>query len=73
MTDLESFIATYKQFGIDVKTLEFLGQTFVFLNFSENDIESTNSNKFYGNMFSEIVFDKKGKFKRQIFTERDTN
>jgi hypothetical protein len=69
MTDLEKFIDTYKQFGIDVKTFESEGKIIVNLNGWED--YSTESDKFggYGSFFSEVQFTKEGKFLGQDFWE----
>jgi hypothetical protein len=68
MTDLEKFIDTYKQFGIDVKTFESESKIIVNLNGWED--YSTVSDKFGGyGFFSEIQFTKEGKFLGQDFWE----
>jgi hypothetical protein len=68
MTDLEKFIDTYKQFGIEVKTdVNYIGYTEVILNdFGEY---GTTSDKFYGDFgFSSVLaFDENGKFVSQGF------
>ena len=69
MTDLEKFIDTYRQFGIDVKTYEEDSKIKVTLN-GWND-NSTESDKFdgYQGFYSELEFTKEGKFLRQGFWE----
>lgn len=69
MTDLEKFIDTYKQFGIEVKTYEFEGEIIVNLNgYKPNDTES---DKFggYAGFCSVLGFTKEGKFIYQNFFE----
>jgi hypothetical protein len=70
LNDLELFIKTYKQFGVEIVTyIGSNGNTFIDLN---DDAEnSTKSQKFngYGGFFSDIEFDKNGKFIRQGFWE----
>ena len=65
MTDLEKFIDTYKQFGIDVKTYEDSDKIRIDLN------GSTESEKFdgYCGFYSDLEFTKEGKFLRQGFYE----
>jgi hypothetical protein len=72
MTDLEKFIDTYKQFGIDVKLNEGENSIVVFLRSPfADDIEATDNEKFdgYGLFFSDVEFSKEGKFLRQGFWE----
>lgn len=71
MTDLEKFIDTYKQFGIDIKTYENEnGNIEITLN-NGYDGNSTESDKFdgYQSFFSDLEFTKEGKFLRQGFWE----
>jgi len=69
MTDLEKFIDTYKQFGIDVKTYEKDNTINIILN--GLDKNSTKSDKFHGYhcFFTDLEFTKEGKFLRQGFWE----
>lgn len=69
MTDLEKFIDTYKQFGIDVKTYEKCDKIRIVLNGWED--HSTESEKFdgYSGFYSDLEFTKEGKFLRQGFYE----
>lgn len=69
MTDLESFIATYKQFGIDVKTTDLDNNILVVLHGSNNYEYSTDSDKFGGHssVHSDLNFTKEGKFIDQNF------
>jgi len=69
MTDLEKFIDTYKQFGIDVKTYEKNDKIMIELNGYDED--STKSDKFdgYSGFCSDLAFTKDGKFLRQGFWE----
>lgn len=72
MTDLEKFIDTYKQFGIDVKTYENENGNIeiTLMNcFTENNY--TKSDKFdgYSGFCSDLEFTKEGKFIRQGFWE----
>lgn len=69
MTDLQKFIDTYKQFGIDVKTYEDGDKIKINLNGWKN--YSTESDKFdgYCGFFSDLEFTKEGKFLRQGFYE----
>jgi hypothetical protein len=70
MTDLEKFIDTYKQFGIEIKTYENeKGNIEIMLNWwGEN---GTESDKFdgYSGFISDLEFTKEGKFLRQGFWE----
>lgn len=71
MTDLEKFIDTYKQFGVDVKTYENNdGNTEISLN-CPYGYTSTESEKFggYPSFYSTLEFTKEGKFIRQDFWE----
>ena len=70
MTDLQKFIETYTQFGIEVKTKIDKDKIIVELNGLDN--HSTKSSKFDGYMgfYSDLEFDlKNGKFIRQGFWE----
>lgn len=69
MTDLESFIATYKQFGIDVKTTDLDDCIIIILHAQTNYDYDTNSDKFGGHssVHSELNFTKEGKFIDQNF------
>jgi hypothetical protein len=69
MTDLDRFIGTYKQFGIDVNTSECDDKIVVYLNGDTDN--STKSDKFdgYQGFLSDIEFTKEGKFLRQGFWE----
>lgn len=69
MTDLEKFIDTYKQFGIEIKTYEKDNKIQIDLNKWENN--STVSDKFdgYCGFFSNLEFTKEGKFLKQSFWE----
>jgi hypothetical protein len=69
MTDLEKFIDTYKQFGIEIKTKEENGKILVSLGGWDN--HSSYSEKFsgYGGFFSDLEFTKDGKFISQGFWE----
>jgi hypothetical protein len=69
MTDLEKFIDTYKQFGIDVKTYENEGNIEISLN-GYGDM-ATQSVKFggYSGFYSDVIFTKEGKFIEQRFFE----
>ena len=72
MTDLEKFIDTYKQFGIEIKTCENTkGNIRITLNGCDDDT-ATNSNKFdgYSGFVSDLEFTKEGKFLRQGFWEQ---
>lgn len=70
MTDLEKFIDTYKQFGIEIKTYENeKGNIEIILNGSgENETKSDNFNGYFG-FISDLEFTKEGKFLRQGFWE----
>jgi hypothetical protein len=72
MTDLEKFIDTYKQFGIEVKTYENEGNIEIMLGGFHD--ETTKSDKFIGSMFNSLLefhstlrFTKEGKFIHQGF------
>ncbi len=68
ITDLEKFIDTYKQFGIEIITYENTkGNIGIDLNGDENT--STQSNKFdgYRGFHSSLEFTKEGKFIKQSF------
>jgi len=70
MTDLQKFIDTYKQFGIEIKTYENRkGNIEITLNGWEDD--DTKSEKFdgYSGFVSDLEFTKEGKFIRQGFWE----
>ena len=69
LSDLDKFIDTYKQFGIDVKTCEEDCNIKIYL--SGNHQDSTDSEKFDGHFdfCSDIEFTKEGKFIRQGFWE----
>jgi hypothetical protein len=70
MTDLEKFIDTYKQFGIEIKTYENTkGNIEITLNGWEET--ATKSDKFdgYSEFVSDLEFTKEGKFLRQGFWE----
>ena len=69
MTDLEKFIDTYKQFGIEVKAYEEDDKIRIDLGGWEDN--STKSDKFdgYSGFFSDLEFTKEGKFLRQGFWE----
>ena len=76
MTDLEKFIDTYKQFGIDVKTIEEDYKTTeedynIRIDLNGHDESSTESDKFdgYSGFCSDLEFTKEGKFIRQGFWE----
>lgn len=70
MTDLEKFIDTYEQFGIEIKTYENKkGNIEITLNgWSDGD---TKSDKFEGYLgfCSDLEFTKEGRFLRQGFWE----
>ena len=69
-TDLQQFIYTYKQFGIDVKTYEnHKGNIEITLNGYSH--EDTKSDKFcgYSGFHSVLEFTKEGKFITQGFWE----
>ncbi len=73
MTDLEKFIDTYKQFGIEVNTfnnskgnIEIILSGFLMF---DEEINPTISNKFNGFGFSNLEFTKNGKFIQQGFWE----
>ncbi len=70
MTDLEKFIDTYKQFGIELKVKEYDDCFTVYLNGGDMKYETT-SEKFdgYCGFFSDVDFDLNGKFLRQGFYE----
>ena len=64
MTDLEKFIDTYKQFGVDVEPYQNeKGNIQITLCASENKFDG------YCGMFSDLEFTKEGKFIRQGFWE----
>jgi len=70
MTDLEKFIDTYKQFGIEIKTYENIrGNIEITLNGDEEN--DTRSDKFesYIGFVSDLEFTKEGKFLKQGFWE----
>lgn len=69
MTDLEKFIDTYKQFGIEVKTYEYGDKIIIDLNGWKD--HSTDSKKFdgYYGFYSLLEFTKEGKFITQGFYE----
>lgn len=70
MTDLEKFIDTYTQFGIEVKTVETnKGNIQILLN--GRDENDTKSDKFdgYSGFISILEFTKEGKFLTQGFWE----
>ena len=69
MTDLEKFIDTYTQFGIDVKFYEEDGKIRIDLNGYGDS--ATESYKFdgYSGFCSDLEFTKEGKFLRQGFWE----
>ena len=72
MTDLEKFIDTYKQFGIEVKPFVYEDNDdyqWIILNGCEDN--SSLSHKFdgYGCFYSDLKFDKDGKFIGQGFWE----
>lgn len=72
MTDLEKFIDTYKQFGIEVKVVENEKLNLeVKLRLSYDDNFATESDKFdgYSGFYSDLEFTKEGKFIRQGFWE----
>jgi hypothetical protein len=71
MTDLEKFIDTYKQFGIEIKTFE-KTQGFVEILLNGGGDTATKSEKFdgYTCYFSSIIFTKEGKFVCQGFWEK---
>lgn len=71
MTDLEKFIDTYKQFGINVVTGEYRGNILITLNPDGTDNPITESDKFdgYSGCSSDLEFTKEGEFIRQGFTE----
>lgn len=81
-TDLERFVELYKSFGIDCKVniAEKDGQLmhvnkddrFILIgDYYDNKHETTGSDKFtgYPSFYSDVVFDKDGKFKTQGFWE----
>lgn len=70
MTDLEKFIDTYKQFGINVKTFE-NNEGNIKINLNGRDDSTTESEKFGGYIlfYSTLEFTKEGKFIRQDFWE----
>ena len=70
MTDLEKFIDTYKQFGIDIKFDEKDGIKIITLGGCWEDSD-THSDKFigYSGFYSQLEFDKNGKFLNQGFWE----
>jgi|Laugresu1bdmlbsd_1035121.scaffolds.fasta_scaffold18448_3 hypothetical protein len=68
MTDLEKFIDTYKQFGIELESSEDCeGNIEIVLN-SEDD-ERKNIYGGYKGFFSIVKFTKQGKFLKQAFWE----
>jgi len=73
MTDLEKFKKLYADFGIECT--EYLDQNFYFINLNYNETEdidkSTISNKLegYSSFYSQIKFNKNGKFISQGFWE----
>lgn len=73
MTDLEKFIDTYKQFGIEIKTFIEGDEINILLGDAwepdRNDI--TESDKFYGHpgFYSTVEFSLDGEFIRQGFWE----
>lgn len=73
MTDLEKFIDTYKQFGIDIKTNEEEGKIKIYLGdvFGAKKSIITTSNKFegYSGFCSILLFTQEGKFISQGFWE----
>lgn len=73
MTDLEKFIDTYKQFGIEVKTYENTDGNIEICLTVEKIIsaDKTTSDKFdgYASFFSILEFTKEGKFLGQAFLE----
>jgi hypothetical protein len=70
MTDLEKFIDTYKQFGIEVKPYENSDGNIEIILGGYND-RATESEKFegYWGFMSDLEFTKDGKFLRQGFWE----
>lgn len=68
-TDLEKFIDAYKQCGVDIKYHD-RGEKIIIVLSGVSPI-STQSNKFYGyeGFYSELEFDKNGKFIKQSFLE----
>ena len=71
LTDLEMFIKTYKQFGIDIITYEEDGKILINLNGWADDKESTHSEKLngYAGFSSTLEFTLFGKFITQGFWE----
>ena len=68
MTDLEKFIDTYKQFGIEIKTYENTKGN-IEINLNGWNETPTESDRFdgYSGFFSELEFTKEGKFLKQGF------
>lgn len=73
MTDLEKFIDTYKQFGIEIKTfVNEKGNTEVILSkLGGWQADRTESDKLdgYSGFYSDLEFTEEGKFLRQGFWE----
>jgi len=72
MTDLEKFIDTYKQFGIEIKTYENAkGNIEITLCGWDGSDNSTKSDKFdgYSGFLSNLEFTKDGRFLSQGFWE----
>ena len=72
MTDLEKFVALYRDFGIECVVIP--GDTTQSIRLSESDYltdSPTTSEKFdgYAGFYTEIVFDLNGKFINQGFWE----
>lgn len=76
MTDLERFIELYKSFGIDCKVNQINEEQVIFLGDYDSydtypEYEKTRHVSLggYGNFYSEVIFDKDGKYSRQNFYE----
>lgn len=70
MTDLERFIDTYKQFGIELKTYK-QKEDEICITLGGECENSTKSDKFggYSGFCSDVEFTKEGKFIKQYFWE----
>jgi len=70
MTDLEKFIDTYKQFGIELKTHEDKDGN-ILITLSGETEHANRDPRFTGYIyfFSELTFSKEGKFLNQSFYE----
>lgn len=66
MTDLENFIALYKTFGIELKVEKAEDSSNQFIELRDGDHEKLEG---YSGFFSDVEFDKDGKFLKQGFWE----